>query len=426
MCLIFLATLSMTLCVCSCSSDEENDEIPAPPQEEEAAPSPKFSATTNVPAGYDFGIVNENNGSTYLVANSADNSSGAIDRISFELSGDNSNLTKSDGSTVVGTVIFFNSIIRSITINGVTYTFAVNDDGQIDAAVVCNGISELYTNVASAELLGASFTGDDFAAILSDAFSKIGNGTNIIIAINQLIISDSALYSEIQAIINYILGLQNDASDLGDTETTGELVETPTEEPTDVDEDRLTGSDETADDNTNKGNGAIVSGKGALKVTLTWFYQADIDLHIYEPGYASDIPGYTSNIGHICYWAKNNSFTDGFLDIDNMRGFYINPETGEANESLAAVENVYWPESPKDGVYNIYLDYFSGSETGPCNVTVYVDGRSIYDENITMLRTDRQKHIISVKMPEGTIQTTAQTRAGENFSIMDYRLFPAK
>ncbi len=343
----------------------------------------------------------------------------AIDRISFELSGDDADLTKSGGNTVVGTVIFFNSLIRSITINGVTYTFVVNDDGNIDAAVVCNGISELYTDVAPAELLGASFTGDDFAAILSDAFSKIGNGTNIIIAINQLIISDSAIYTDVQAIINYILGLQNDALDLEDPETTGELTETPTEEPTDVDEERLAESDETADDNTNKGNGAIVSGKGALKVTLTWFYRADIDLHIYEPGY-------TSGTGHIYYATPRNSFTDGFLDIDNTRGYYINPETRETNESLSAVENVYWPESPKDGVHNIYLDYYGGNETGSCNVTVYVDGKSIYSEDVTMLQTDRQKYIVSVKMPEGTIQTTARTRAGENFSIMDYRLFPAK
>ncbi len=412
----------MTFSVSSCCDPAEEVGITTPPPAQDDSQTPALSSTTNVPDGYNFGIVSQDNGNTYLVSNNNGDTSRPIDRIFFELTDNGSSLGNNGGSGTSnksnGTAIFSDTRVRSITINGVTYTFHENENQKIDVAITSNGISELFTDVAPSQLLGnANYNGGSFSANMSDAFSKIYSGADIITASNALVSPNSALYQYIQGVIIYLNGLKDDTGKMKEPSVTGTLVTTPTDTPTGVTPEDVEQTDTEANENTNTGNGAIVSGKGALKVTLTWFFKADIDLHVYEPDF-------DSTIGHIWYGQKTNSFTDGFLDIDNVEGYYINPTTMERNTSLSAVENIYWPTSPKDGVYKIYLDYFSGIATGSCNLTIFKDGKSIYSQNVTMLQSDRQKPIVSVQMPEGTI--TTPTRGAEEFSIMDYRLFPAK
>lgn len=425
--LTLAAALTVALAVSSCC--EGDTEITTLPQDQPTVTTPQanvFNSTTAVPDGYSLGIQNQTNGNTYLVANENGDNSGNINRIGFVL-GNNTGASAGNGqegsSLSYGTAIFADSKVRSITVNGITYTFHENENGKVDVAITSGSTTELFSDVAEARLLGNSGNGSSFSERLTNAFSNINSAIDVIYAANGLVDSSSPLYQYIQGSTQYLAYLKDDTNTLKDNSTTANLVNNPTNAPTDVNTDELGSANDTADNNTNTGNGAIASGRGALKVTLTWFFGSDIDLHVYEPGYVGSV-GQVHNIGHLWYSDKQNSFTDGYLDIDNTRGYYINPITRETNMSLSAVENIYWPESPKDGRYDIYLDYFSGTVSGNCNVTIYLGNKSIYSEDVTMTRTDRSKYIVSVTYPQGEI--TTGTRSADAPSILDYRLFPKK
>jgi hypothetical protein len=90
-------------------------------------------------------------------------------------------------------------------------------------------------------------------------------------------------------------------------------------------------------------DGALISGFGEIKVTLTWDFVADIDLHIIEPS------------GNRIYFANAVSTSGGFLDFDNRIAY--------------GPENIYWEDAP-EGTYHVYVDHYAG-ETGG-NYTVFV------------------------------------------------------
>ena len=97
--------------------------------------------------------------------------------------------------------------------------------------------------------------------------------------------------------------------------------------------------------------GMLSSGVGDLKVTLSWSFYADIDLHAYEP-----------NGTHIYFENPFSLYTDGFLDKDNTEG------------GPGSVENIYW-ENPEEGAYHFYLDYYDGTQSGVCTATVTYKGQ---------------------------------------------------
>lgn len=410
-----IAAMAVSLAVASCC-DYESDNVP-PVTEPEPTPTPSsgYSSTTTVPNGYNFGIVNDNNGNAYFVTDANGDRTGDVSRIGFVI-----NDPTGTGGTASsnGTAIFAGQKVRSMTINGVTYTFHENENGKVDVAITRNNITELYTDVAASQLLGDGYdAGTSFSNKLAYAFSKVNSATDIISAANALVNPNSVLYPYIQEVERYIKSIKNDTGKLGDGTVTSSLTENPSDTPIDTDTSGTEAADSTANSNTNTGNGAIASGKGALKVTLTWFFNSDIDLHVYEPGYNSEK-------GHIYYSHKTNTFTDGFLDIDNTVGYYINPLNGERNMSLSAVENIYWPEHPSDGTFDIYLDNFSHVRSGLCNLAIYKDGKSIYSQDVMIATTDRNRYIVSVTMPQGEI--TTKTRSAASVAPMDYWLFPEK
>lgn len=141
--------------------------------------------------------------------------------------------------------------------------------------------------------------------------------------------------------------------------------------------------DEWNNENVELGLGALNSGSGDLKATLTWNFYADIDLHAIEPS------------GEHIYYAEPNSIrSDGFLDYDNVDG------------GVGSIENIYW-ENPKDGVYYIFLDYYSGSdyggsyveETGNCKVTIMYKGvGKVYN---VYMDVDAVKDVTEITLPYG-------------------------
>lgn len=135
------------------------------------------------------------------------------------------------------------------------------------------------------------------------------------------------------------------------------------------------------------GQGSLKSGYGTLKVTLTWGFYADVDLHATEP-----------NGTHIYYADKVSSETGGWLDVDNRKG------------GNGAIENIYW-ESPEEGTYTIKVNYYGSStynyerETGYCKVTVFCDG---YGKTFNFYLNDAETvQIAKITMPDGTINGEA-------------------
>ena len=80
------------------------------------------------------------------------------------------------------------------------------------------------------------------------------------------------------------------------------------------------------------GEGALISGNGNIKITLTWDNYSDIDLHCVDPS------------GYHIYYANKVSTTGGFLDYDNVTGF--------------GPENIYFEPAP-EGAYHVYLHYYA-------------------------------------------------------------------
>lgn len=139
----------------------------------------------------------------------------------------------------------------------------------------------------------------------------------------------------------------------------------------------------------NNGIGALESGFGALKATLSWNFYADIDLHAVEPS------GY-----HICYSSKTSYVSGGYLDVDNVYG------------GPGSVENIYW-EVAEDGDYHIYIDYYGpghssqGGETGICTVSVFYNGLGkTYD---IPMADDDTRTVTTVSLPSG-VQNVAPAR----------------
>ena len=128
------------------------------------------------------------------------------------------------------------------------------------------------------------------------------------------------------------------------------------------------------------GISSLNSGFGALKVTLSWSFYADIDLHAIEPSGA-----------HI-YWSDQYSDT-GYLDVDNTKG------------GGGSVENIFWKD-PQDGTYRFYIDYYGPSsynymaQSGVCRVAVLYKGQSIGVHNIPMTE-DATKDVQTITIKDG-------------------------
>ena len=107
----------------------------------------------------------------------------------------------------------------------------------------------------------------------------------------------------------------------------------------------------------NLGEGSLISGKGELKMTLTWNNHADIDLHCVCP-----------NGHHIYYGNTNPTGCEGYLDLDNIPGF------GPGDPCKP--ENIYFASAPA-GHYKVYIHYFGekkGIRSVQYKVVVYKNG----------------------------------------------------
>lgn len=133
----------------------------------------------------------------------------------------------------------------------------------------------------------------------------------------------------------------------------------------------------------NNGLGALNSGFGELKVTMSWNFYADIDLHAIEPS------------GTHIYWDNpKSSVSNGFLDVDNRVG------------GNGAMENIYWNKA-EDGSYEIFINYYGESisnhltQSGQCTVSLFYNGQGKTFK--IPLNVKEYKPVAVVSLPTGVI-----------------------
>ena len=123
-----------------------------------------------------------------------------------------------------------------------------------------------------------------------------------------------------------------------------------------------------------------IGNNGALKVTLLWNFEGDIDLHVKQP-----------NNKEIYYDHKNDASTGGALDVDNQNG------------GNGSAENIYWARPPK-GEYTIQLVYYQQSKStgvvgsGICKVVVFQEGKAPQTYTTEMSEAKETKTIIKIKI----------------------------
>lgn len=123
-----------------------------------------------------------------------------------------------------------------------------------------------------------------------------------------------------------------------------------------------------------------VGNNGALKVTLLWNFEGDIDLHVKQP-----------NNKEIYYDHKNDASTGGALDVDNQNG------------GNGSAENIYWARPPK-GEYTIQLVYYQQSKStgvvgsGICKVVVFQEGKAPQTYTTEMSEVKETKTIIKIEI----------------------------
>jgi hypothetical protein len=97
---------------------------------------------------------------------------------------------------------------------------------------------------------------------------------------------------------------------------------------------------------------AIVVGAGDVQVTVAWDSDADVDLHVVDPG------------GAEIYWANRQSPSGGQLDLDSNAGCALDNVRNE---------NITWAVGiAPQGTYTVRVDYWSNCDSPETNYTVII------------------------------------------------------
>ncbi|KAF7768869.1 hypothetical protein PCIT_a3386 [Pseudoalteromonas citrea] len=106
-----------------------------------------------------------------------------------------------------------------------------------------------------------------------------------------------------------------------------------------------------------------IAGTGAIRASLSWGDQSDIDLHAFEP-----------NGSHVYY--QDFTGQDGTLDVDDING------QGPENY-VVACENV------NTGTYQIGVNYYSGSAPETARVAIFLgDGRTVTPRELLLNKAE--------------------------------------
>ncbi|MFS4493715.1 YfaP family protein [Maribacter sp. 2308TA10-17] len=115
--------------------------------------------------------------------------------------------------------------------------------------------------------------------------------------------------------------------------------------------------------------GALQSGFGQVKVTLTWTSRADLDLWVTEPN------------GNKIYFANPSSSTGGFLDFDDLDG--------------PGPENIFWQENAPLGSYLVQVHNYSSNGASSSSYTVQTEINGLVTTYNGSISTDDQVNNIA-------------------------------
>jgi hypothetical protein len=99
----------------------------------------------------------------------------------------------------------------------------------------------------------------------------------------------------------------------------------------------------------------LQGGGGAVQVSLTWWSEVDLDLHLVDPS------------GEEIYFNHKTSASGGYLDVDDTDG---------GTPSNPAIENIYFESNAPRGTYTVDVVYYSGSGAASFRVLTIIDGAS--------------------------------------------------
>ncbi len=123
------------------------------------------------------------------------------------------------------------------------------------------------------------------------------------------------------------------------------------------------------EENITLANGALTSGYGAVKVTLIWNTNSDIDLWVTDP------------LGERIYFNNPSSASGGILDIDDQEG--VRPE------------NIFWSENPPLGQYLVQVHYYADNGAGATSYTVQIETTTYIQKVSGVLNTEGQLDNVS-------------------------------
>ncbi|QCX01639.1 hypothetical protein FGM00_16535 [Aggregatimonas sangjinii] len=115
--------------------------------------------------------------------------------------------------------------------------------------------------------------------------------------------------------------------------------------------------------------GALISGYGEVKVTLTWDTTSDIDLWVTEPD------------GNLIFFNEPQSASGGFLDFDDVDGF--------------GPENIFWTENPPLGEYLVQVHYYGDNGEGATNYTVQLEVQGVVQQFQGTLEVEDQINTVA-------------------------------
>lgn len=95
----------------------------------------------------------------------------------------------------------------------------------------------------------------------------------------------------------------------------------------------------------------VCVGTGELRISLTWRFISDLDLHVTTP-----------DDTHISF--ENPDAGGGLLDVDDCVSGSCLDQDG------THVENVYFPDRPPAGRFRVYVENYDGNAGGPFEILV--------------------------------------------------------
>lgn len=103
----------------------------------------------------------------------------------------------------------------------------------------------------------------------------------------------------------------------------------------------------------------MIAGEGAIRATLTWGAEPDMDLHVFEP-----------RGSHVFY--SNRVGTSGTLDVDDVSSF--------------GPENYFVPcDNAELGTYAIGVNYFRGTSPETARISLFLgNGQTVSPRSITL------------------------------------------